>query len=1276
MIDEQVYNRPELLHFFSAGNSSNSGCSPMYGAFNYGNITGGRKAAKNVFAIANLLYDDNRVASSSRGPAEDGRTKPDLSGFGQGSLTTGPNNSLMTGSGTSAAAPSVAGVAALLVEAFRDLNNQQDPTADIIKALMLNTAEDLGRVGPDFDFGWGRVHAVRALECLQQNQYVRNTIYQGGTKDITINVPANTEQADIMLYWTDAKGSPVAAKALVNDLELEVLGPNGQTHLPWKLSTVAHPDSLTKPAYKGRDHINNMEQVTIHTPTAGTYTIRVSSYVLPSLAQDYVVTYSFTKDEIEVTFPHDEAALVPGENAVIRWDAVGNSGNFIIEYAVGNGSWNTVSSAVPGNRRHLDWIVPDIASANVRVRVRRGNHSDTSDGTFTVVGVPQVSAQTVVANSVKLSWPAVPGATEYEVFKLGDQYMEPVQTTTAADITLSAQPGQKHWYAVRAGITGQGYGKRSLAVPHTSYDCDENVQLVLNFDLFPAETSWSIKDQNGDELVSGGPYHNEPPQSTKQIDICLPYGCFDFTIFDTHNDGICCDDGNGSYQIVAADGDILVSGGIFAAQETKPFCIDNSGPPPLTISVTDQQNVSCHGLADGSVTVSAFGGNGNYSYLWSDGNVSPSRSNLPAGNYTVTVSDGTQQTVLSVAIIQPAPLTINLISTPPDCIGNSNGSIYAVVSEGSESQYTYAWSNGSNGSSISGLSAGTYAVTVTNSNGCTATQSTLLSSPSPIIADISSTPASCSTAEDGSISLENISGGTGNYSIVWSNGATTPTVTGLSPGNYGVTITDSNSCQASATVSISQPEPLAVEVTANAPMGDTLGNASTNTYGGTPPYNYNWSNGATGNTVGALEPGSYSLTVTDANNCTTSSSFTIEDPAIEVCESRGSSTQYEWIDSIAIGNFSHQSGNNGGSADFREDSTLWVHLEPGIPYDLTLVAGFNSSSFNEHWRIWIDFNQDGIFDDSNEEVLAPASSGQPVQGSISLPDTLADGAYAMRISMRYGSPPQACQSFPYGEVEDYLVIVEQVPEYCPSYALSSSSEWIASASFNGQAFDSGNDAGYGDYTDSLLTFAAGSTVQFELSPGFSLNTAPENWQIFIDFDGDGSFSVADERVYVRNDHPYAFSGSFVIPADVTTGNRRMRIVMSFDEEAPPCGSYVWGETEDYTVQLLPATNDGMEERTATAVPHNNWETEFSPGLLRVYPNPLRDRVFADLLLPKDGMLHYQLYNSAGQLLLQRQLELAAGRQQLNIPMASLPSGTYILSIRTLTEHWKRKLIKR
>lgn len=1654
MIDDQVYMRPELLHFFSAGNSGNDNCSSIYGAYNYGNITGGRKAAKNVFAVANLFFDDNRVSSSSRGPAEDGRTKPDISGFGQGILTTGPNNSLMTGSGTSAAAPSVAGTAALLVEAYRDLNTQQDPTADIIKSIMLNTAEDLGRKGPDFDFGWGRVHAGRALECLQQGQFVRNTISQNGAQDFNISVPSNTAQVNIMLYWTDAKGSPVAAKALVNDLDLEVYGPGGNIHLPWKLSTVAHPDSLTKPAYSGRDHINNMEQVSISTPVAGTYTIHVSSYILPSSAQDYVVTYSFIKNEIDVVYPHDNAALAPGEDAVIRWDAISNSGSFIVEYAVGSGPWTTISSTVPGSRRHLDWTVPNIASANVRVRVRRGNLSDTSDGTFTVLGVPQIQAETAVSSSVKISWAPIPGADEYQVFKLGDQYMEPVQTTAASSLTLSAQPGQRHWYAVRARIDGQSPGKRSLAVSHTAYDCEETVQIVLNFDLFPAETSWSIQNQNGDTIVSGGPYDNQAPQSSKQIDVCLPYGCFNFTMYDSHNDGMCCDHGNGSYQILNPNGDVLISGGSFSGQETKVFCVEDIDPEPITVTVTNQQDVSCHGYADGSLTVSATGGNGNYSYLWSDGSTSPARNNLPAGNYTVTVSDGTAQTARTATIVQPDPITINLISTPPSCISNNNGNIYATVTEGAESLYSFAWSNGASSSSINGLSAGIYTVTVTNSNGCSATQSSTLNPPSPISAQISTSPASCPQSSDGSISVHNISGGSGDYAVLWSNGATTTSISNLSPGNYSVTISDGSNCQANAMASVtagsgpqlsftniipscqdgntgkatavgsggqgpytyswsngantatitalaegsytvtltdangcttsksalieaapnisvdintdvqacvsegnasviafpsggvppytfawsmgattssvfglqsgsysvtvtdsngcsgtadasiapsspinlsftsvppscagindgslavtatngqppytyswsngqsgssldniaagiytvtvtdatdcqreeslsliapaplqaslevenatcqlandgaiaiflsggtggydvqwsngatgnslsglamgtysvtatddngcsfstaasvqeesplsivltaenvscydaadgqivaetsggsgaaatftwntgeqesvisglpvgsysltvtddagcqassavvvSQPQPIVIEVNTSDVINDELGSATANTYGGTPPYSYVWSSGAIDSSVNGLGAGAYSLTVTDANSCMATRDFIIEDPMIEVCNSRGNSTQYEWIDSIAFSGFSHHSGNNAGYADFREDSSLWIHLDPTVTQDITLVPGFNGSPFNEHWRVWVDFDQDGIFNDATEQVFAPLASGQATQGVLALPDSIPEGAYAMRIAMRYGSPPQACQAFPYGEVEDYLVVVERTPEYCPSSALSSSSEWIEAVAFDGQTFNSGNDGGYGDYTDSLLTFNAGDTVQFELTPGFSLNAAPENWQLFIDLDGDGSFMVEEERVHVRNGHPFSYSDSFIIPVGAAPGSRLLRVVMNFGEEAPPCGSYIWGETEDYTVKILPATGGTSGENSAITFFSGDAEAD-SPSrgseLLAVYPNPFQERIFADLYMPEDGLLHYRLYNGTGQLLEQQQLQLAAGQQQLDIPMNRFPNGTYWLMIQVEGRQWKRVLIK-
>ncbi|MEM9986721.1 MAG: S8 family serine peptidase, partial [Bacteroidota bacterium] len=162
-VDEQSIQNPNLLHVFSAGNSNGNNCG--YGAGSqWGNITGGHKQGKNVVAVANLFPDGSLVGSSSRGPAHDGRIKPDLAANGNGQIRSLPNQTYGTFSGTSAAAPTAAGSFAQLYQAYRDLHNNEYPESALIKAMMMNSAEDYGVPGPDFQYGWGRVNAARAFD--------------------------------------------------------------------------------------------------------------------------------------------------------------------------------------------------------------------------------------------------------------------------------------------------------------------------------------------------------------------------------------------------------------------------------------------------------------------------------------------------------------------------------------------------------------------------------------------------------------------------------------------------------------------------------------------------------------------------------------------------------------------------------------------------------------------------------------------------------------------------------------------------------------------------------------------------------------------------------------------------------------------------------------------------------------------------------------------------------------------------------------------------------
>ena len=183
-VDQQIFDNPTLMHVFSAGNSNNNDCG--YGAGNqWGNITGGHKVGKNVIAVANLFNTGNLVSSSSRGPAHDGRIKPDMAAHGQGQRSTNPNNQYQSFGGTSAAAPSLAGNLGQLIEVYRGMHGGTSPKSSLLKAAAMNSATDLGNAGPDFRYGYGLMHTGRAYDVIANNQYLFSTISQGGSNNHT-----------------------------------------------------------------------------------------------------------------------------------------------------------------------------------------------------------------------------------------------------------------------------------------------------------------------------------------------------------------------------------------------------------------------------------------------------------------------------------------------------------------------------------------------------------------------------------------------------------------------------------------------------------------------------------------------------------------------------------------------------------------------------------------------------------------------------------------------------------------------------------------------------------------------------------------------------------------------------------------------------------------------------------------------------------------------------------------------------------------------------------
>lgn len=307
----------------------------------------------------------------------------------------------------------------------------------------------------------------------------------------------------------------------------------------------------------------------------------------------------------------------------------------------------------------------------------------------------------------------------------------------------------------------------------------------------------------------------------------------------------------------------------------------------ISLSVVGE-DISCYGVADGSLTATVSGGIEPVTLVWSNGATTPTISGLAPGTYEVTVTDANGCSETATGEVLPKDsLGITLMKMEPVCTGDDNGSIEASVTGGTP-PYQYDWSTGSGESTITGLSAGTYSLTVTDKNGCTAEQSITLNDQSALSITATATDETCADAGDGSASVA-ASDGVSPYNIIWNTGDTSTMITGLDPGAYSVTVTDALGCQDTASVSVDAAAEFMIETEAMNPTGCDVsnGSASVTVVSGEGPFSYIWSTGDTTQMIDSLAVGTYTVTVTNADDCTVTGSVDIEQPTELMVELMG-----------------------------------------------------------------------------------------------------------------------------------------------------------------------------------------------------------------------------------------------------------------------------------------------------------------------------------------------------------------------------------------------------
>ena len=296
--------------------------------------------------------------------------------------------------------------------------------------------------------------------------------------------------------------------------------------------------------------------------------------------------------------------------------------------------------------------------------------------------------------------------------------------------------------------------------------------------------------------------------------------------------------------------------------------------------VPSSNNVLCFGDNSGNAAVSITSGTTPFVYNWSNGAANSSINNIAAGNYSVTVTDANSCSATSSFIITEPVSAIQtaVSSTNATCAGN-DGTISLQVSGGTIA-YTYAWSSGANTSALSNLQSGNYFVTVTDANACSTSTSVLVGSSGSVVLSATSGNTNCNGGNDGSADVV-INSGAAPFVYSWSNGASVSSLTNLVAGVYAVTVVDANQCQSSASITVSEPTAITASGNVVEPLcaGNSSGNISLQASGGTGVYSYLWSNAGTTDSIQNISAGNYSVTVFDANNCSTSSSFSVNEPS-------------------------------------------------------------------------------------------------------------------------------------------------------------------------------------------------------------------------------------------------------------------------------------------------------------------------------------------------------------------------------------------------------------
>ncbi|MFC0778820.1 S8 family serine peptidase [Flavobacterium sp. HJSW_4] len=406
--DNQLFLNTDLTHCFSSGNVGLQG---------FKSITGNFKQSKNTIALGCIDQNEIIMPFSSKGPAYDGRIKPELVAFS----TQGTSNSTAMATG----------IITLMKQHYKNINNNSLSNA-ATKAILINSAKDLGLKGPDFTYGYGSINADKCLKTISENRIISSSLISGQTQMHTISIPENAKNLKITLVWNDPPAAINSNISLVNDLDLEVITADSVAFFPWILDSNAPEEQ----AQRGKDKLNNIEQVTVENPVSGACTININGAYISNTSQSYSIAYEYElKNQFQWNYPvaNDNFPFDGKTVSPFKWDSSfsGSSGKLSISYNNGQ-TWEIITDGINLDSGQFTYSPTEKRFSKAKLKMTIDGTDYISDS-FIISYDLNIRTSLVCDGTTEINWDKPEGVAAFNIFQLTGDYFEFKTQITTSD---------------------------------------------------------------------------------------------------------------------------------------------------------------------------------------------------------------------------------------------------------------------------------------------------------------------------------------------------------------------------------------------------------------------------------------------------------------------------------------------------------------------------------------------------------------------------------------------------------------------------------------------------------------------------------------------------------------------------------------------------------------------------------------------------------------------------------------------------------------------------